>query len=136
MVYNTGKRGQILDFLAANADSAFTLEEICDGILPDGKGKSTVYRLVSELVKEGAVRRLSDGRTRHCAYQFTGREECREHFHLLCRDCGRMLHLDSALSHAVLDSILTAGFSPEPGAVIRGRCSSCTVADRGGEGHR
>jgi Fur family ferric uptake transcriptional regulator len=126
MGYNTGKRGQILAFLAANTDSAFTLEEICKSILPDGKGKSTVYRLVSELVKEGRVRRLSDGRTRHCSYQFTGDDECREHFHLLCRDCGRMLHLDSAISHSVLDSILMAGFSPEPGAVIRGRCSGCT----------
>lgn len=126
MVYKTGKRAEILAFLSKNSNKAFTVEELCDSILPDGKGSSTVYRLISRLVKEGAVRRLSDGKTRHFTYQYAGGTECKEHLHLLCRDCGRMLHLDDATSHSVLASIMLAGFSPEPGAVIRGRCSGCS----------
>ena len=66
MGYNTGKRERILAFLCENADSSYSLEEICSALTADGKGKSTVYRIVSELVAEGCLRRLSDGRTRHC----------------------------------------------------------------------
>ena len=67
MKYNTGKKQQILEFLSSNSHLAFTLEEISESVAPGGKGKSTVYRIVSELVEGAVVKRISDGKTRHCA---------------------------------------------------------------------
>ncbi len=126
MGYITGKRERIIEFLESNSSSSFTLEEICRGVLTDGKGRSTVYRLVSELVSDGAVRRLSDGRTRHCTYQFLGGDGCHRHMHLKCKDCGRLIHLDEALSHELEERLVAAGgFEVEEGMVIYGRCSEC-----------
>ncbi|MBQ9070014.1 MAG: transcriptional repressor [Clostridia bacterium] len=128
MKYNTGKREQILSFLSENSHRSFELCEIALAITHDGHGTSTVYRIVSELLSEGKVRRLSDGKTRHCTYQYIGSEECHSHLHLKCRDCGKLIHLDEEISHEFCDSVLSiGGFTLESGCMLFGKCESCTV---------
>ena len=125
MTYKTGKRDSILGFLSDNSEKSFTLEQICGVITSDGHGKSTVYRLVSELVAQGTVRRISDGRTRHCTYQYVGDDECRGHLHLKCRDCGRLYHLDHELSDELSQKLCAEGFSIDEGAMLFGKCRDC-----------
>ena len=127
MRYTTGKRELILAFLSENADVSYTLEEICDALTDGGKGKSTVYRLVSELVGEGSIRRLSDGRTRHCTYQYVGKECCHSHLHLKCKGCGRLMHLDEEVSASFEKTVeLLGGFHIDDGAFLFGTCRDCT----------
>lgn len=135
MTYNTGKREQILKFLADNSARSYTLEEICENIIPDGHGKSTVYRIVSELVEKDCLRRLSDGKTRHCTYQYVGDEECRGHLHLKCRGCGRLIHLDEQVSHELCDALLASGFAVEEGSMLFGRCEGCGAEKHAHEHH-
>ena len=131
MGYNTGKRERILAFLAERGDGSYTLEQICDALTEDGKGKSTVYRIVSELVGEGYVRRLSDGRTRHCTYQYVGDEHCQGHLHLKCKGCGRLVHLDEKVSRDLECALMNkGGFVLESGAMLFGTCKECTEVDR------
>ena len=126
MKYNTGKKEQILSFLLNNASSAFTLEEISSAIVPDGRGKSTVYRIVSELVESKDVKRISDGKTRHCTYQYIGADECFSHIHLKCRDCGKLIHLDENISQNFKNTLISyEGFSMEDGGIIFGKCVDC-----------
>lgn len=126
MRYTTGKRELILAFLSDHADVSYTLEEICDALTDGGKGKSTVYRLVSELVGEGCIRRLSDGRTRHCTYQYVGKECCHSHLHLKCKGCGRLMHLDDGLSREFERAVLNVGgFMIEEGTLLFGTCRNC-----------
>ncbi len=128
MVYKTGKKERITDFLKLHNDETFTLEEICEKIAPDGKGRSTVYRLVSSLVDGGEVCRLSDGKTRRFTYQYLGRGECHSHFHLKCNECGRLIHLDSKISHELGERLASVGgFSIEEGATLHGRCRECSA---------
>ena len=127
MGYNTGKRERILAFLSDSPDASYTLEEICDALTADGKGKSTVYRIVSELVGEGCVHRLSDGRTRHCTYQYVGDEQCRGHLHLKCKGCGRLVHLDESVSRDFERTLKSVGgFTIEEGTMLFGTCKECT----------
>ena len=125
MTYNTGKRDEILRYLSKHSDKAFALTDIADAVCPDGRGKSTVYRLVSELTEENLIKRLSDGKTRHCTYQYIGSDECRSHLHLKCRDCGVLIHLDHELSHTFSDTIEKSGFSLEEGTMLFGKCQKC-----------
>lgn len=126
MTYNTTARAKLVAFLKENAERAFTLEEICDAILEDGHGRSTVYRLVSKLVESGCVRRISDGKTRKATYQFIGGDKCAEHLHLKCNGCGKLIHLDSEISHALGDAIKKSrGFTLDEGTLIFGRCRDC-----------
>ena len=127
MGYTMGKRERIIGFLSNNHDRSFTLEEICSELTEDGKGKSTVYRLVSELVGEGRITRISDGRTRHCTYQYVGGEHCHTHLHLKCKGCGRLMHLDEEVSASFEKTVeLLGGFHIDDGAFLFGTCRDCT----------
>ena len=133
MTYNTEKRAELLEFLENGGGQAFTIEDICSAILKDGRGKSTVYRLVSKLVDEGALRRISDGKTRHVTYQYIRSGDCAEHLHLKCNVCGRLIHLDCVTSHILEKRILkTEGFALDDGALLYGKCESCIYAVKEG----
>ena len=124
MKYKTGKKEKILSFLTENRSRSFTLNEICDAVTEDGNGRSTVYRLVSELTACGALRRLSDGQTRHCTYQYVGGESCREHLHVRCKGCGRLFHLGAALSDELRDRVRACeGSTLDFSELLLGQCN-------------
>lgn len=127
MTYKTGKKERIIALLRTGSGKSYTLSDICDAVAEDGHGRSTVYRLVSELVAEGVLRRLSDGRTRHCAYQYVGGEGCREHLHLRCKGCGRLFHLDCETTREVRECILSAGLLLDLGELLVGSCPDCRI---------
>ncbi len=126
MRYVTGKRERVVDFLKNSSDVSFTLEEICDAVLGGGGGRSTVYRLVSELVTDGILRRISDGRTRRFTYQYIGGEGCHHHLHLKCNACGRLIHLNDEFSHELEAKLMSVGgFAVEEGTMLFGKCREC-----------
>ena len=126
MRYITGKRERIIDFMSRNNDRSYTLEEICAATTDNGRGKSTVYRLVSELVCDGKITRISDGRTRRCTYQYVGEESCHSHLHLKCKGCGKLLHLDEKVSESLENAVKRAGgFLIDEGALLFGTCAGC-----------
>ena len=125
MAYITGKREKIIEYMRENSDRAFSLEEICEGVLDGTHGRSTVYRLVSELAESGIIKRLADGKTRHTTYQYLDKR-CFEHLHLKCRECGRLVHLDAKISQDFKDKLsLGLGFSLDGATLLFGRCNAC-----------
>ena len=131
MTYNTAARRELVAFFEQNSDRAFTLEEVCAAILNDGKGKSTVYRIISGLVEDGILQRISDAKNRHVTYQYMGIGGCSEHFHLKCKDCGRLIHLDDELSHLFEKEILKLkGFALDDGALLYGKCDKCNFTEK------
>ena len=131
MTYNTEKRTELLNFLKSLGGQALTADEICNGILKDGRGRSTVYRLISRLVDEGSLRRISDGRTRRVTYQYIYSGSCAEHLHLKCKTCGRLIHLDDVTSHILEKRIMKSeGFVLDEGALLYGKCESCVFAGK------
>ena len=132
MTYNTEKRSKTVALLSENSGQAFSIEEIAARVRPDGKGKSSVYRIVAQLCREGAVRKITDAQSRHTTYQYLGGHECAEHLHLKCKGCGRLIHLDCETSRLLESKIMaTQGFSLDEGALLFGKCEDCT---RGGDG--
>ena len=88
---------------------------------------STVYRLIDRLVKEGTVKRFPKERGRGFVYQIVAGRACRSHLHLRCVSCGRLLHLDGAVSEEISEKLLSAcGFSlREDETVLSGVCGIC-----------
>lgn len=125
MKYNMGKRERILKLFSDNSSVTYTLEEICEALLDGGKGKSTVYRIVSELVGDGCLRRISDGKTRHCVYQYIGDEHCHRHLHLKCKGCGKLIHMDEDISRDFEKRVMDVGFAIEEGTLLYGTCTEC-----------
>ena len=129
MTYNTEKRTELLNYLKNCNGRAMTVDEICEAILKDGKGRSTVYRLISRLVDEGSLRRISDGKTRRVTYQYIYSGSCAEHLHLKCKSCGTLIHLDDVTSHILEKRIMKSeGFTLDEGALLYGICERCASA--------
>ena len=132
MTYNTEKRIRIIAILKESEGRAYTIDELSAAVCPDGKGRSSVYRIVANLCRDGELRKITDAQSRHTTYQYLGSHECAEHLHLKCKGCGRLIHLDCETSHMLESKIMSAnGFTIDDGAMLFGRCEDCT---RGGEG--
>jgi Fur family ferric uptake transcriptional regulator len=58
-------------------------------------GQTTIYRHLEKLVNDGKIRKylLTEGGGACYQYIDAGKN-CREHFHLKCEQCGRLIHLD------------------------------------------
>ena len=126
--YNTSARKRILSFLKEHAQDQYTIEEIIQKM--DGEhlpGKSTVYRQMDRLVRDGLVRRAVQGESRHFLYQFSGGEDCETHLHLRCTDCGKLFHMGEKESQKILEEIRSLrNFSVDrEKTVLLGRCGRC-----------
>ena len=132
--YNTAAREAIIGFFRTNPDRQFTTEQVFENIveLSGGKtpGKSTVYRLISRLYEEGALRRFRDGSDSNYLYQCArGDGGCEHHFHMKCTECGRVYHLECEKSDDLLCHVLFEhGFKINSGiSMLYGECENCRI---------
>ncbi len=132
----TQQKKLLLDFLKENPDTPFTVEELTqqlESVSEHTPGKSTVYRIIGQLVESGTVKRFVKGNSRHFLYQLAGGEECHHHLHLKCTSCGKLLHMGHSLSNQVLSEILgESDFSVAvESTTLFGCCKDCKLIKEG-----
>lgn len=127
--YQTRTREALLSYLRAHPDCQFSAEELCLAVNGEGGGgKSTVYRLLTQLCEADTVRVFraeAEGRNR---YQYVGEGcDCRLHFHEKCLRCGRIEHLDCYGSKDFADHLRAEhGFVVDCGqSILYGLCAAC-----------
>ena len=123
--YRTRQRDIILELLKKNTDSHLSSDDICEMLKSAGEkvGTTTVYRYLEKLYSEGTVQKYVTDRAR---YTYT-ENNCREHFHLKCTECGKVLCADcdflSGLSSHIGEH---HGFDVVPSkTVFYGVCRKC-----------
>ncbi|MBO4911993.1 MAG: transcriptional repressor [Butyrivibrio sp.] len=98
--YKTKPRNLIIEYLKANADTRFTARDILNAVKDkeDGLDRSTVYRNLERLCKEGKLVKYKEADVNASCYQYSeGHESCHEHMHAQCSECGRIFHLDNSI---------------------------------------
>ena len=128
--YMTGPKKQILDFLIAQKEHHFTVDEILDALTKENvrPGKSTVYRQINRLLEEGVVRRFESADASSFVYQYAVGIDCEHHFHLKCDRCGKLIHMECDHLHDVKGHILKEhGFLIGGSSVIYGICADCSA---------
>jgi len=133
--YNTHQKDILLSFLRENKDTPMGIDELSVRLsetCPDAPGKSTIYRLIGQLVEKGTVKRFVKGNSRQFLYQLAGSEECHSHLHLKCTECGKLLHMGHTLSEKMLSDILgESDFSVEvDSTTLFGCCKDCRIKER------
>lgn len=124
--YMTHQKKELLNFLQQHADRHFTVEQITAEF--GEAGKSTVYRLIGKLVKDGTVRRFEAPNSKSFVYQFAGNNSrCDCHFHLKCTKCGRLIHMEceqlsSVQQHIAAEHDFLIGACR---GVLYGECTTC-----------
>ena len=109
-----------------HADKSFTSDQVFDGLVGSSIGKSTVYRILSDMLKEGKIKKISSQSSRKVSYQYIDCRGVSEHLHLKCKDCGIIIHLDEATSEMLKENIMAAGsFLLDGDELLFGRCEGC-----------
>ncbi len=129
--YQTRGRVLLEAHLADMARTPRTAQEIYHSLKnnQDAPGKSSVYRMLSELCEAGVVKRhrLPPPAQGH-AYQYVGNaHHCDAHFHLHCLQCGSVWHLECGCSTEIAEHLQKAhGFCTDRGrSVLYGVCAEC-----------
>ncbi len=129
--YRTEQKKMLLAYLQAHGDEAYTVEELAEGMRGIygelSPGVSTVYRLMTRLAEEGRVKRFPKSHGRGFVYQIVAGRSCAAHLHMKCTDCGRLVHLDFALSEELSRRIMAVSqFAlSEEETVLFGVCAEC-----------
>jgi Fur family ferric uptake transcriptional regulator len=118
--------------MKAHSEQAFTIEELCEKMKeePDISavpGKSTVYRIMPELVEEGLVKRFIKENSRQFLYQMVCGEHCGRHLHMKCSVCGRLYHMEDQESEELLLQVMQKHhFQIDEGkTMLFGQCEDC-----------
>lgn len=132
--YNTHQKEILIGFLKSRPEKQFSVEELTaelKKISDSAPGKSTVYRLIGQLVDKGTVKRFVRGNSRQFLYQIAGTEECHHHLHLKCTECGKLLHMGHELSEQLIKNILgESEFAVTPDSTtLFGFCKDCKLKD-------
>ena len=133
--YHTEGKARLLDFLSAHPDCQFSTEELCLHVNGTMKGKSSIYRHLTDLCREVTVRRFRNEERGCSVYQYVGEAcDCDHHFHGKCIRCGRLEHLDCDESEAFVKHLFAEhGFAVNcGGSLLYGLCAACRTAAEGG----
>ncbi|AMP20467.1 hypothetical protein AZF37_04150 [endosymbiont 'TC1' of Trimyema compressum] len=131
--YNKRKTKQkitIDKWLENNKEQYFTAEELFFLLMKGDTpvGRATVYRYLNTLEEEGVLRRYTLKGELSCCYQYIGDEKnYKEHYHLLCDNCGRIIHFSSEELEVAFKSLEENGLSfDQQRTVFYGKCKVCT----------
>lgn len=105
---NTRSKTLILQCLESLDGKHITAEELFDLLKKKNTpvAKSTLYRFLSQLEQDGLVKKYFVGENSCACYQFVGKNSnCREHFHLLCRQCGEVTHFENPSLENIIKSL-------------------------------
>ena len=127
---NTRQKSLILNYICEHQDSHIRAEDILNDLneRQEHVGKTTVYRVLKSLESEGKIRKYTVSEKSPACYQYTGgHPECRHHYHLMCSQCGRLIHFNSSLMERLAEEMLAQeGFAvDESKTVFYGCCSEC-----------
>lgn len=126
--YNTMQRTSILSFLETNIGQAFTVKEIVDGIRSDNAAscspsESTVYRIMSDLVKNGIVRRKIN---HNREYQYRLSNVKSGSISIRCKVCGAVQRIDEKVCSEIIDELKNSALIGTDGDIeILGICDKC-----------
>ena len=129
-VYNTRQKVFILEMLKNNKNKHLTVDDMLF-ILNAQKvsvSRATLYRYLDVLVSTGDVKKYILSETDKACYQYVdSSEDCKEHFHLMCIDCGTLQHLECLHINEIINHVIKDHkFKVDPGRVVfYGLCEEC-----------
>ncbi len=127
--YSTKQKRGILAFLKEHELENFSLDDLVLHLEQDGEkiGRSTVYRHLEALAAQGSVRKYQNAQGTTQYQHLSDDGQCDRHFHMLCKNCGQLRHVDCEWMNSLEQHILNAhGFTLDPReTMLVGICARC-----------
>ncbi len=107
-MYHTRQKEEIINYLESLEGELFTIDSVaCSHPLSDVVGKSTVYRVISQMVKSGDIKKYYDKEKEVTQYLYMGPIREHQHIHLKCIHCDKLIHVTEKTSHELVKTIET-----------------------------
>ena len=125
--YMTKQRKTLLQYLSLHADEKLSAKQIEADLSGEGISISAVYRNLSELEREGKIRRVNQSGSREVFYQYTDGAHCRDSLHLSCEKCGKTYHMNVDGAQMLVQNLAsTDAFTiDKANTVLYGVCKDC-----------
>lgn len=124
--YKTEQRKIIKEYLIINKDKFVNAEDILKYMKYHNQtvGLTTIYRFLNLLEENNNVRTEIRDHTRF--YQYIT-NECSNHFHLKCKNCGKIVHLKCKEFDNINEHIKSKHkFNLDYNTIIYGTCDKCS----------
>lgn len=128
--YKTKQREMILNLFQDNSKRCFTSKEIID-LMQGQLGQATVYRMLSKLSAEGIISKYISENGNGALYRINNCncKKNRDHFHLKCSCCGKLIHMDCHVLGKIAKHLeADHGFYMDNSrTVLYGKCEECAM---------
>lgn len=131
--YSTVSHTKIMKYLADNKDKLVTVADIDEYLVKEGieVNSSTIYRFLNKLSNSGELMKYVARKGEMSSFQYIGGKDdehnCKEHLHLHCVKCGKIIHLDCDFMKEIKGHIMQHhGFALQcEASVLYGICAEC-----------
>ncbi len=130
--YKTIGHTKIMKYLASNSDRTVTVKDIDEYLRAEGieVNASTIYRFLNRLSDSGEIMKYVTQKGEQSSFQYIRAEahNCKEHLHLQCVRCGKIIHLECHFMDEISDHIMEHhGFALQcESSVLLGVCKECS----------
>ena len=135
--YSTRQKRVMMTFLKNHDLEPYSVDELLLEMDKQGEkiGRSTAYRYLEQLAENGVVRKYQNARGVTQYQHVENSIACDGHFHMMCKSCGRLMHVDCDLMRGLSEHIFTDhGFLLDlRETVLMGICGRCSGAQEGKE---
>jgi len=135
---HTKQKDIVINYLKNNTDKHLTAETILLDLKRENENVSqaTVYRILSNLSKDGIVRKYISADNKCSCYQYVDNvHKCNMHYHLICDKCGEITHFENEEMEKMKKDILkNEQFDLNlQKVVLYGKCKKCTRNEENNE---
>ncbi len=131
--YTTVSHTMIMKYLMDNQNKLVTVNDIDEYLRHEGieVNISTIYRFLNRLSDGGDVMKYVASKGEMSSFQYVDKDshQCREHLHLHCKECGRIIHLECDFMSEISNHIMAHhGFELKcESSVLYGVCKECSM---------
>lgn len=131
----TKQKQTVFEYLEKNINKHFTIDDIVKTIenCNINIGKTTIYRIINNLIDEGKVIKIPfDNKQGYCYQYIKCEEQKKNHYHLICEDCGGLVHYENNDIEKIQNDALTSkNFSINIDKIVfYGKCNKCNKINK------
>lgn len=127
--YRTKYKDLILEYMKDNQDHKIYAQDVYKALIKKGLNVNlvTVYRNLDKLSQSGIIQKHILSQEDSACYQYAQNQKCNDHLHLICKECGKIYHLDCSLMDTIRSHLLEEhGFMIDcKDSTLVGICKEC-----------
>lgn len=106
-MYDTKQKNYILEVLKENKDKHLNSEEILELLKVKNYkvSQATLYRYLDKLEEVSIIRKFTKPHLSKACYQYIDEKCSHSHFHMICIECNKLIHLDCDLMNKFISHI-------------------------------